>query len=1103
MWTQDGRPEEVQARDGGSRSSQEDPSTCPASPAAPVSFGDCGACGAALRPETSPQLLPCLHSLCRACTFPPACPAAGEGTRECPLCKRSYALLEVTDNPFLKYSASSSGTQEVSKCSGCEEFAISGWCVQCGEALCSVCVSAHQRVRVTRDHTVLPQKLPTNTTPTLFCRTHKEEPVKLFCKSCNQLTCRDCQLTFHRNHSYQFLHEALTSQREQIESLLARLRQQKNMVKESLLDLNGRLLDLTVMKSRLKDELQETLVRMRYVLMKRSVKLFKDVQDLCGREAERVTERQAILRRLRERQEHVLSFTEKALATGNHFALLSSKRQIQFQLEDILSQNVFPAASVMDLKFHFDQDLCNRITRFGKIITEEVPFARSDAHINPNQTLDRPFQTQGHNVSKPLGSRNYTSISVAFPPSPTQCQADPSQITPISVCSVPTSFQQPPFTSSYANVTFHPSSALPATPHFIQSSPSSHVSPGPPLRSFQYHTRPYRAKNCKTWSFHNYQPKKPRLALRPVCPVLPDGLQFVESQPSAASPLIILKSVSSPVRLYPVTPPPIVIALDPPTTSILDGNTETITTCAVQAITQTLSTQVHNAVPTEPWHLDLAIESVKSLSDISLRREEQPLKSPSGFLPVKALADSPCERAAAAGCGRKLDRDRQTHAAENEPTSTVTETENVFPAEVPDTEAIVPERLQVQEHVTMSANGAVSTIGPTMQRAQSQPCTEQDSISQTDSNDPHDITTRNTDSKKSNEKELPHDGLPVLVAGQTPEAKTTKMPISIEKLLERPENTTSQVSSDEDEKRSVYKPSMSVSSTEGASFNGNMFPRVSVLQLPISLPTPGQPLPQFRLLPGSTKHKVFLEVIDGDHQVSTAVKTYGQSAARHPKTNCAVCRTPGQLQLCARCGRGFHRDCHIPPLSSTSCSEWKCLLCQDLSEDEDPYSTERERRPSLSLPDQKKCEYLLLALMCNPHSTVLFHTVKLSSHYIDSNLIRGRLLRKQSPSYRTPSEFVSDIWVLLDTLLEISEETKMVAKLQRFFQKELSKTFGKSLHPSLLKCPVSRFVGSTDDEEMEASRKRVKSKEESVQFSPDVPVKKHCQDGGSGTGSNN
>lgn len=35
-------------------------------------FGTCGACGASHSPNTCPQLLPCLHTLCKVCLQPGA-----------------------------------------------------------------------------------------------------------------------------------------------------------------------------------------------------------------------------------------------------------------------------------------------------------------------------------------------------------------------------------------------------------------------------------------------------------------------------------------------------------------------------------------------------------------------------------------------------------------------------------------------------------------------------------------------------------------------------------------------------------------------------------------------------------------------------------------------------------------------------------------------------------------------------------------------------------------------------------------------------------------------------------------------------------------------
>lgn len=34
----------------------------------------------------------------------------------------------------------------------------------------------------------------------VFCPIHKQEPLKLYCETCDTLTCRDCQLLEHKEH---------------------------------------------------------------------------------------------------------------------------------------------------------------------------------------------------------------------------------------------------------------------------------------------------------------------------------------------------------------------------------------------------------------------------------------------------------------------------------------------------------------------------------------------------------------------------------------------------------------------------------------------------------------------------------------------------------------------------------------------------------------------------------------------------------------------------------------------------------------------------------------------------------------------------------------
>lgn len=107
-----------------------------------------------------------------------------------------------------------------------------------------------------------------STPPIKFCRLHPSEPLKLFCFTCNQFTCRDCQLTAHKNHRYrlspltgvlrppsgrshpsalphppvryQFVSEVLEDLKKQLELLVQPIKALSDTLRRSLLDMEIR-----------------------------------------------------------------------------------------------------------------------------------------------------------------------------------------------------------------------------------------------------------------------------------------------------------------------------------------------------------------------------------------------------------------------------------------------------------------------------------------------------------------------------------------------------------------------------------------------------------------------------------------------------------------------------------------------------------------------------------------------------------------------------------------------------------------------------------------------------------------------------------------------
>ncbi|OXB52314.1 hypothetical protein ASZ78_014765, partial [Callipepla squamata] len=137
--------------------------------------------------------------------------------------------------------------------------------------------------------------------------------------------------------------------------------------------------------------------------------------------------------------------------------------------------------------------------------------------------------------------------------------------------------------------------------------------------------------------------------------------------------------------------------------------------------------------------------------------------------------------------------------------------------------------------------------------------------------------------------------------------------------------------------------------------------------------------------------------------------------------------------------------------------DWRCLLCQDLPPPSEGLSNgahEQGQPPTLCPTDQRKCEWVLLQLLCHEPCRPL-HRLPSStegSDTIDLTLIRAKLQGKLSPTYSCPEDFSADIARLLrhfNRLTEDKAQVQSILGVQRFFEERLSAAFsGRSFSSS-------------------------------------------------------
>ncbi|CAH6930931.1 Trim33 [Phodopus roborovskii] len=354
----------------------------------PASLLDtCAVCQQSLqsRREAEPKLLPCLHSFCLRCL----------------------------PEPERQLSVPIPGGSNGDVCTSCEDNASAvGFCVECGEWLCKTCIEAHQRVKFTKDHLIrkkedVSESVGASGQRPVFCPVHKQEQLKLFCETCDRLTCRDCQLLEHKEHRYQFLEEAFQNQKGAIENLLAKLLEKKNYVHFAATQVQNRIKEVNETNKRVEQEIKVAIFTLINEINKKGKSLLQQLENVTKERQMKLLQQQNDITGLSRQVKHVMNFTNWAIASGSSTALLYSKRLITFQLRHILKARCDPVPAANGaIRFHCDPTFwAKNVVNLGNLVIESKP----SSGYTPNVVVGQVPPGTNH-ISKTPGQINLAQL---------------------------------------------------------------------------------------------------------------------------------------------------------------------------------------------------------------------------------------------------------------------------------------------------------------------------------------------------------------------------------------------------------------------------------------------------------------------------------------------------------------------------------------------------------------------------------------------------------------------------------------------------------------------------------------------------------------------
>uniref|UniRef100_A0A8D0GEL5 RING-type E3 ubiquitin transferase n=1 Tax=Sphenodon punctatus TaxID=8508 RepID=A0A8D0GEL5_SPHPU len=407
----------------------------------------CGVCGQHIQ-SRRPKLLPCLHSLCLRCLpppdrylmLPPAAapspggalkepqlpvlgpPVAGIGVIRCPICGQECAERYIIDNFFVKDTTEvPSSTVEKSNqvCTSCEDNAeANGFCVECVEWLCKTCIKAHQRVKFTKDHTVRqkeevsPEAVGVTSQRPVFCPYHKKEQLKLYCETCDKLTCRDCQLLEHKEHRYQFIEEAFQNQKGIIDKLIMKLMEKTKYIKYTENQIQNRILEVNQNQKQVEQDIKVAIFTLMVEINKKGKALLHQLESLAKDHRMKLLQQQQEVSGLSKQLEHAMNFSKWAVSSGSSTALLYSKRLITYRLRYFLRARCDASSPVSNttIQFHCDPSFwAQNIFNLGVLVIEDN---ETSPHMPKSPVMEPNFQPQSGLPANQL-SKFPTQISLA------------------------------------------------------------------------------------------------------------------------------------------------------------------------------------------------------------------------------------------------------------------------------------------------------------------------------------------------------------------------------------------------------------------------------------------------------------------------------------------------------------------------------------------------------------------------------------------------------------------------------------------------------------------------------------------------------------------
>ena len=350
-------------------------------------------CPLCLSQFDSPKTLPCLHSFCLKCIQQlPVDLEKGKHMISCPTCRKTTQLQVLKKKPadlptafvinsFIEIQEQLKKVSVEGKqisCDNCLEGDATSYCKQCAIGFCESCLGHHNKLRAHAAHHIMDMKdvvttasqlLPVKEKAIMNCTDHNE-PLKVFCETCQKLTCQSCTIRHHKDHDYNVVSDTFSKHQQDIEKVLEVVVKKMVALQDALTAITRREEDVTKQRDdRIKEirlqvqGIMELVTQTGKQLEGEVTRVAKGKLQLLGQQKEEAELAVVQLKSCKE-------FVEKGLEVGSQQQILSEKKSMIEGMEVVSTQinpDVFQPVEEANITFTGNKKLVESCKNIGVV----------------------------------------------------------------------------------------------------------------------------------------------------------------------------------------------------------------------------------------------------------------------------------------------------------------------------------------------------------------------------------------------------------------------------------------------------------------------------------------------------------------------------------------------------------------------------------------------------------------------------------------------------------------------------------------------------------------------------------------------------------------